>query len=54
MKPEAVRRIDIEKMRSTLKSLNREWSESGKEERDQCFEPIIAEVNDYFVDHLGM
>lgn len=45
MKPELVRRQDVEKMRSTMKSLVREWSESGKQEREQCFDPIIAEVN---------
>lgn len=34
MKPEIIKRTDVEKMRSTLKSLVREWSESGKQERE--------------------
>ena len=35
-------------MRSTIKSIMREWSSEGQEERDTCYQPIIQEVTDYF------
>lgn len=31
----------------------REWSEEGQAERDQCFTPILEEVEDYFCGELG-
>lgn len=49
MRPERVRPSDVIKMRSTLKSFMREWSDVGQSERDQCYKPIMEEVHDYFV-----
>lgn len=42
------------KMRSTLKSLMREWSTEGETERQQCYKPILDEVSDYFTREKGM
>jgi carnosine N-methyltransferase len=53
LRPERVRPQDIVKMRSTLRSFMREWSAEGKVERDQSFQPIMDEVEDYFVKQLG-
>ena len=52
MTPERVSYGDIDKMRSTLRSFVREWSALGAEEREQCFQPLIDEVNDYFQNEL--
>jgi carnosine N-methyltransferase len=50
MRPERIKLTDIEKMRSTLKSFYREWSAEGRQERDQCYKPIIDEVEAYFTE----
>lgn len=44
----------MEKLRSTLRQLHRDWSEEGKSERDKAYLPIINALNDYFDDdHVG-
>ena len=48
MKPEKIKPSDVFKMRSTIKSMMREWSDLGKEERDSAFTPIIEEIESYF------
>ena len=48
MKPEKIKPSDVFKMRSTIKSMMREWSVQGKEERDNAFNPIIEEIESYF------
>ncbi len=53
MRPERVRPHDVVKMRSTLKSFMREWSILGDTERKQSFQPIMDEVDDYFINALG-
>merc|ERR1719273_375637 len=40
--------MDIEKVRSTLKSFVRDWSSDGKCERDQCYQPILDEIERIF------
>jgi carnosine N-methyltransferase len=35
---------DLEKMRSTFKSLMREWSSEGAEERARCYQPFLDEL----------
>lgn len=32
----------------TLKQFARDWSTSGEEERQQCYAPIIREVEKYY------
>jgi len=39
--------MDIEKIQSTLKQFVRDWSDTGKEERDASYSPILKEL-----DHL--
>ena len=40
--------MDIEKVHSTLKSFVRDWSSDGKFERDQCYKPILNEIDRIF------
>lgn len=48
LKPIAAKPSDIIKMRSTIKSFYRDWSTEGTEERKQCYQPIIDEVESFF------
>ncbi|KAI0772899.1 N2227-domain-containing protein [Trametes elegans] len=41
---------DMDKLRSTLKQLVRDWSEEGREERNQCYEPIKEALVQHFPD----
>ncbi|KAL8203279.1 UNVERIFIED_CONTAM: Carnosine N-methyltransferase [Gekko kuhli] len=36
--------FDMDKLKSTLKQFVRDWSETGKSERDSCYQPIINEI----------
>ncbi|XP_037061124.1 carnosine N-methyltransferase isoform X2 [Peromyscus leucopus] len=36
--------FDMDKLKSTLKQFVRDWSETGKTERDACYKPIIKEI----------
>ncbi|XP_013361982.1 PREDICTED: carnosine N-methyltransferase [Chinchilla lanigera] len=36
--------FDMDKLKSTLKQFVRDWSETGKAERDACYQPIITEI----------
>ncbi|KAF5912717.1 hypothetical protein HPG69_007707, partial [Diceros bicornis minor] len=36
--------FDMDKLKSTLKQFVRDWSETGKAERDACYQPIIKEI----------
>jgi len=40
--------FNMDKVKSTLKQFVREWSEEGKEEREQCFGPILEELQRYY------
>jgi len=40
--------MDVEKVHSTLKSFVRDWSSDGKLERDQCYKPILDEIDQIF------
>jgi carnosine N-methyltransferase len=35
---------DLEKTRSTLRQLFRDWSEEGRQEREACYEPILKAI----------
>ena len=37
--------MDIEKIQSTLKQFVRDWSDTGKEERDASYSPILKELD---------
>ena len=50
MRPEKIKPSDVYKMRSTLKSLMREWSIEGASERQSAYTPIIEEVDSYFAE----
>lgn len=39
---------EMEKVKSTLRQISREWSEEGKQERDQSFAPILTELEKLF------
>ncbi|KAI0372549.1 N2227-domain-containing protein [Pilatotrama ljubarskyi] len=41
---------DMDKLRSTLKQLVRDWSEEGKVERDLCYEPMKEALLQHFSD----
>ncbi|KAI0827350.1 N2227-domain-containing protein [Trametes gibbosa] len=41
---------DMDKLRSTLKQLVRDWSEEGREERDLCYEPMKEALVQHFSD----
>ncbi|KIJ28313.1 hypothetical protein M422DRAFT_270459, partial [Sphaerobolus stellatus SS14] len=38
----------MDKLRSSLKQLVRDWAEEGKDERDTCYKPIIDALLDHF------
>ena len=37
--------FDTEKVDITLRQLERDWSSSGKTERNQCYKPILDELD---------
>ena len=39
---------DMDKLKSTLKQLVRDWSESGRHEREACYDPVIEEIRAHF------
>ena len=40
--------MDIERVHSTLKQFVRDWSSDGQKERDQCYKPILNEIEKIF------
>ncbi|XP_053181901.1 carnosine N-methyltransferase isoform X2 [Scomber japonicus] len=40
--------FDMDKLKSTLKQFVRDWSETGRGERDTCYQPIIQEIQRLF------
>ncbi|XP_026478168.1 carnosine N-methyltransferase [Ctenocephalides felis] len=45
---------DMDKVQSTLKQFVRDWSKEGAEERKQCYEPIIKEIESYYPGENGL
>ncbi|KAF8879826.1 N2227-like protein-domain-containing protein [Infundibulicybe gibba] len=43
-------KFDMDKLRSTLKQFVRDWSEEGKEERDNCYKPMEDALLEHFAD----
>ncbi|XP_056275762.1 carnosine N-methyltransferase [Pseudoliparis swirei] len=40
--------FDMDKIKSTIKQFIRDWSETGRAERDTCYQPIIEEIQRLF------
>ena len=40
----------MDKLRSTLKQLVRDWSAEGEVEREKCYKPMIDALLDYYSD----
>ncbi|XP_034398162.1 carnosine N-methyltransferase [Cyclopterus lumpus] len=40
--------FDMDKLKSTIKQFIRDWSETGRAERDTCYQPIIEEIQRLF------
>ncbi|XP_037633266.1 carnosine N-methyltransferase isoform X2 [Sebastes umbrosus] len=40
--------FDMDKLKSTIKQFVRDWSETGRAERDTCYKPIIQEIQRLF------
>jgi len=38
---------EMDKLRSTLRQLHRDWSEEGKEERDKAYSPILQVLEEH-------
>ena len=45
-------KVDIEKIHSVMKTLARDWSKEGQEERDQSYQLILDEIEQIF-NHLN-
>lgn len=41
-----VTQMNIDKVIGTLRQFVREWSSEGQNERDQCFKPILDELQE--------
>jgi carnosine N-methyltransferase len=39
---------DSDKVIITIKQIVRDWADSGAKERDQCYKPILEELEQYF------
>ncbi|CAN6465217.1 unnamed protein product [Victoria cruziana] len=42
--------MDVDKVRCVLRSIVRDWAAEGHKERDQCYKPILDELNRLFPD----
>ena len=40
--------FDMDKVKTTIKQLYRDWSKAGKEERDACYLPVLSAVEKRF------
>ncbi|AWP06773.1 putative UPF0586 protein C9orf41 -like [Scophthalmus maximus] len=40
--------FDMDKLKSTIKQFVRDWSETGRAERETCYQPIIQEIQKFF------
>lgn len=37
--------VDVDKVRCIIRNIVRDWSVEGQKERDQCYKPILEELN---------
>ncbi|KAK7260697.1 hypothetical protein RIF29_26956 [Crotalaria pallida] len=42
--------VDVDKVRCIIRNIVRDWATEGKSERDQCYVPILEELNTLFPD----
>ncbi|OEL22378.1 Carnosine N-methyltransferase [Dichanthelium oligosanthes] len=40
--------IDVDKVRCIVRNIVRDWAEEGQKERDECYKPILQEINRLF------
>ena len=40
--------FDLDKVKTTIKQVYRDWSKAGKEERDACYLPVLSAVERRF------
>ncbi|KAI5560050.1 hypothetical protein BDE02_16G020300 [Populus trichocarpa] len=40
--------VDVDKVRCILRNIVRDWAAEGQKERDQCYKPILEELNSLF------
>jgi hypothetical protein len=40
--------IDVDKVRCIVRNIVRDWAEEGQKERDECYKPILEELNRLF------
>ncbi|KAL9319508.1 hypothetical protein ACSQ67_011347 [Phaseolus vulgaris] len=40
--------VDVDKVRCIIRNIVRDWAAEGKKERDQCYNPILEELNMLF------
>ncbi|XP_062180101.1 uncharacterized protein LOC133884637 isoform X2 [Phragmites australis] len=40
--------IDVDKVRCIVRNIVRDWAQEGQKERDECFKPILEELNRLF------
>ncbi|KAG6768996.1 hypothetical protein POTOM_024611 [Populus tomentosa] len=42
--------VDVDKVRCIIRNIVRDWAAEGQKERDQCYKPILEELNSLFPD----
>ncbi|KAK9924262.1 hypothetical protein M0R45_032642 [Rubus argutus] len=42
--------VDVDKVRCIIRNIVRDWAAEGQKERDQCYRPILEELDALFVD----
>lgn len=42
--------VDVDKVRCIIRNIVRDWANEGQSERDQCYKPILEELNGIFPD----
>lgn len=42
--------VDVDKVRCIIRNIVRDWAPEGQKERDQCYKPILEELNRLFPD----
>jgi hypothetical protein len=40
--------VDVDKVRCIIRNIVRDWAVEGQKERDQCYKPILEELNTLF------
>lgn len=43
--------VDVDKVRCIIRNIVRDWAEEGQKERDQCYKPILEELDSLFPNH---